>query len=262
MNCDNKEKFYIWEGVYNNFEDASVNTVGPGFEGDTYNNRSINVAKECLDLLDSNKPMPNFHKQRSSQLPIIVSMLINNNLKEKVKILDFGGGLGIGYMVLQESLLNDIDRVDYTIVEGANVCSTGKSLFTLDKIKYYSNFPLSEKYDIVYASSVLQYIDDWKGVLSTMTNLDPEYILLSDIFAGESIQTYTTLQNYYESRIPHWFLNLGELLNHCSSLNYKLIMKSYATSQRLGREDVLPMDNFSEKNQLHMTLHLLFKKIA
>ena len=88
--------------------------------------------------------------------------------------------------------------------------------------------------------------------------IKPKYILLSDIFAG-SIKSYATLQNYYDSKIPHWFLNLNEILDIFSSNGYELVMKTYATSRRLGVEDILPMSNFPEELRLTQTLHLLLK---
>ena len=66
----------VWEGVYSSFEEASTDEAGPGFSGKIYRERSLVAANKCLDALRSNKPIPNFHKQRTTALPITVAMIM------------------------------------------------------------------------------------------------------------------------------------------------------------------------------------------
>jgi putative methyltransferase (TIGR04325 family) len=126
---------------------------------------------------------------------------------------------------------------------------------------YTSELPTAANFDLIHAASSFQYIEYWQDLLAKFAALRPEYILFSDVFAG-SIKSYVTLQNYYESKIPHWFLNLNELLDTFNSHGYRLVMKSYATSRRLDAEDTLPMANFPEDLRLTQSLHLLLKKIS
>lgn len=125
---------------------------------------------------------------------------------------------------------------------------------------YTSELPTTPHFDLIHAASSFQYVEHWQELVAKFVALEPEYILLSDVFAGE-FKSFVTLQNYYESKIPHWFLSLNELLKTFSVLGYGLIMKSYVTSRRLDAEDVLPMENFPEELQLKQTFHLLFRKI-
>jgi putative methyltransferase (TIGR04325 family) len=249
--------FHIWEGVYPDFKSAMADAEGLGFSGDVYRTRSLKAVKECLAALKSNQPIPAFHKQRSTQLPIAVAMLLAD--KKQIKILDFGGGLGIGYLTLVESIPNDLTSISYTIVEVPEVCRIARELHA-GAVVYTSDLPNEPHFDLIHAASSFQYIEHWQELVEKYAALEPEYILLSDIFAGD-IKTFVTLQTYYESKMPHWFLNLNELIKTFSVLGYGLIMKSYATSRRLDAEDVLPMENFPEELQLKQTLHLLFRKI-
>lgn len=111
----------------------------------------------------------------------------------------------------------------------------------------------------MHSASALQYIENWQQTLKSLSSYEAEYILLSDVFAG-SIPTFVTLQNYYVSRIRHWFLSLDELLETVSSIGYRLIMKSFVNSRRLDAEDTLPMDNFPRSHRLDQTMHLLFRR--
>jgi putative methyltransferase (TIGR04325 family) len=251
--------FNIWEGVYGSFQEAKAEAVGPGFSGEIYLTRALLVAKDCLHSLRVNKPIPQFHKQRSSLLPVTVVLA----MQESLSLLDFGGGLGIGYMTLLESVPEAANKIHYTIIEVPEVCEVGKQLHPKNEtgggggITYLSKMP-TDKFDIVHASSSLQYIEDWKEWVFTIAKVSPTYILLSDVFAG-SINPFVSLQNYYGSRIPHWFLGLEELLQAFDQYGYKLLMKSSVASRRLNHYDVLPMDNFPESLRLTESLHLLFK---
>ena len=259
MNSDELDvkPFYIWEGIYPDFQSAMLDAKGVGFSSDVYRNRSLAAANECLDALKSNSPIPTFHKQRSTYLPITVAMMLGGN--KQVNILDFGGGLGIGYMTLSECLPVELKRVSYTIVEVPEVTKIGTDLHDGRSVIYTQNIPIGRKFDLVHAASSFQYIENWKNLIRKFSNLNPEFILLSDVFAG-SIKTYVTLQNYYESKIPHWFLDLTELLDTFDRFGFRLIMKSYATSRRLDKEDTLPMDNFPADMRLTQSLHLLLQK--
>jgi putative methyltransferase (TIGR04325 family) len=261
MNCTAAKfkPFHIWEGIYPNFQTAMADAKGAGFSGEVYQTRSLEAATECLVALNSEQPIPAFHKQRSTHLPSTVAMMLG--VKKKINILDFGGGLGIGYMTLAESIAADLARIDYTIVDVQEVCQSGKNLHQGEGITYTAKLPTSAKYDLIHAASSIQYIEQWQDLLAKFAAFNPRYILLSDVFAG-SFKSYVTLQNYYESKIPHWFLNLDELLDIFSIHGYRLAMKSYATSRRLDAENILPMTNFPEELRLKQTLHLLLANIG
>jgi len=252
-----KENFYIWEGIYGSFNDAGMDGLGPGFGGDVYCDRSLNVAKECLAALNAGKPIPPFHKQRSTLLPPVVAMM--NNRRTPLRILDFGGGLGIGYMALAESIPCLVQLIDYTIIEVPEVCDVGRKLFSNGAVTYLDKLPSQGEFDLVHSASALQYIENWQDALKSLSDYGAQYMLLSDVFAG-SIPTFVTLQNYYGSRIRHWFLSLEELLEVFSSLGYRQIMKSFVNSRRLGVEDTLPMNNFPESHRLEQSLHLLLQR--
>lgn len=256
---DQIKLFHIWEGIYPDFQSAVADAKGAGFSGEVYRTRSLQAATECLDALKSEQPIPAFHKQRSTHLPLTVAMMLRD--KKYVNILDFGGGLGIGYMTLAESIPADLDRIEYVIVEVPEVCQNGLDLHVGKGIIYTPELPTSAKYDLIHAASSIQYIEHWQDLIAKLASFKPEYILLSDVFAGP-IMSYVTLQNYYESKIPHWFLNLNELLTTFSSCGYRLAMKSYATSRRLNAEDTLPMANFPEDLRLTQSLHLLLQRIS
>lgn len=252
----NSNKFYIWQGIYPGFKEALSDARGVGFSGEVYRSRSLAVASECLNALKQGTPIPAFHKQRSTFMPLTAAMMMGG--EKNIRILDFGGGLGIGYMVLVESMPTEMHRVNYMIVEVPEVCAIAAPLFD-GVVNYTKNLPQNEHFDLIHAASSFQYVEQWQDLVHSFAKLSPEYILLSDVFAG-TIKTFATLQNYYENLIPHWFLNLDELLAEFEARGYSLVMKNHVTARRLDVEDKLPMDNFPVDHRLPNTLHLLFHR--
>jgi len=179
--------------------------------------------------------------------------------KDPLRILDLGGALGIGYMTLAESIPHQAELIEYTIIEVPEICEVGRGLLSGGQVTYLDSLPSQGEFDLVHSASALQYVEDWQQVLKSLSHYGAEYILLSDVFAG-SIPTFVTLQNYYGSRIRHWFLNLDELLKLVSSLGYQLVMKSFVKSRRLGVQDILPMGNFPATHRLEQSLHLLLRR--
>ena len=248
--------FYIWQGVFQDFKNAKEIADGFGFSSETYNSRAYDAAKECLISLEKNEPIPFFHKQRSVILPSVVAMLLNNN--SKLNILDFGGGLGIGYMTLKESIADIKQKLNYNIIELPEICKQGNDLHN-NEIKFYDFFPNIKQFDLVHSSSAIQYIEDWRKLIAKLCSYNARYILMSDVFAG-NFETYVTLQNYYNNKIPHWFFNYFDFIETFKQFDYKLEMKSYVSAKRLNYEDELPMNNFEDKYKLKYTSHMLFSK--
>ena len=167
--------------------------------------------------------------------------------------------MGIGYLTLLESIPEALRNFQYFIVEDQEVCDVGRYLFdNKEPIKFLSEFPIDQKFDLIHAASSLQYVEKWQEMIGLFVSLKPMYLLLSDVFAGD-IESFVTLQQYYGSRIPHHFLNIGQFLSVCSDYELDLMMMCAATSRRLDTQDILPMDNFSEKFRIGQTRHTLFK---
>ena len=254
-----KEIFNMWKGIYNSFDEASNHAVGAGFNGDIRHTRSLKSAKESLEALKAKRSIPSFYKQCSTLLPPIAAMMLAG--KEKIKIIDFGGRLGIGYLTLAESIPNAIDSIDYTIIEVPERCELGRELFEDDQVIFSDLLPQNGIFDMVHSSSALQYIEEWKGLLTKLSTHNAEYIFLSDVFAS-AILTFEILQNYCGSRIKHWFFNLEEFVSFLSTHGYEVIMQSFVSSRRLDLEDILPIDNFPESHRLSQSLHLLLHRIS
>ena len=177
-------------------------------------------------------------------------------LNKKVRILDFGGNVGLNYKLLKKQSV----KTFYTILEKEKICEAGKSMHKNDKdIKFYSTFPhKNSSYDIVYLGSTLQYIDEWKLLLQKLSLQKPQYILIADIPTSTS-NTFITSQKYYGQEISYIFFNLTELINFMKKNQYKLINTSIFSPSNPHHSFEKNIDFGSEKifNDRHT---LLFSK--
>ncbi len=245
----------IWEGVYPNF--AEVPIEGPGFDGQEWIGNSLRKMDALRKEVKKNASLPPPSNYREGLLPLLASFVYND--QKKLRILDFGGGIGFTYYQTAQAL-PQTNGFEYHIVEREAVCKAGKEFFgdTAQPPIFHTELPKEEgMFDIVHISSALQYIDDWKQLVSKVCALSKKYLLLVDIYAG-NIPTFVSAQCYSSSKIPMWFINFQELVQEINSLGYKLIYKSVYQPTIHGAEQSLPMQNFDEKYRLKQACNLLF----
>lgn len=181
----------------------------------TYNNTKW--AQKQLNRIKNYKEELDLLKNRNS----LLINYVNSLDKKDVTIVDFGGGLGLSYIALMESL--DL-KLNYYVIEVPKICEAGNGYFkNNDSIKFNTEIPKNiTNVDIVYIRTSLQYTKDWKECLSTLSNLNPKYFILSHVSAGD-VPTYLTLQLWADQEIPYWFLNKDELKDIMLENDYNVI---------------------------------------
>ena len=182
----------IFAGVYKTIRDVPVINEG-------YNNKkwleniysqtilkinSIRKAKFIIDAAQRNNI--------TNLLPLLTSISAQNH--GKTSILDFGGGMGEGYVECLKCLSNT--DCFFHVVDTHSNNEFAKKIFLSDsRIEFYDiDIPDDLlKVNIVNIGSSLQYVDDYKSILSTLIKKKPEYIFFSDTFMGE-MPTFATMQ--------------------------------------------------------------------
>lgn len=248
----------IWEGIYAGF--AQCPRVGPGFESDRWVRQETDRINELLEAVENNKAISSVVSNRTNLLPFLAVMVSENSKENRISILDFGGGLGSTYISVMAACADE-QVVDYRVVDSKNICQAGKKCFKDNAHLHFYDHLTDEiqKVDIICLSSSIQYVEDWKGLLKGLTKYDPQYILLADLPAGD-IPTYATVQNYYESRIPHWFFNVTEVIETMTSIDFSLLFKSSYDGTYLGKKQPMPQDNFPDKYRVGRSCNLLFSR--
>lgn len=251
----NLSEFNVWEGIYPSFRDAPQ--AGPGFAGEKWRAASLSLARDTLAKAERGELLDFSLRQRNAVLPVVVSIIQSSG--KKVRVLDVGGGLGAGYAFLNTALVDRLAEIQYDILEIPEICEIGMSLFGKRAgPTFLTEFPqTAPQYDIVYSASALQYIEDWKHFLEQASRMGSDYLLLSDVFISPK-ESFVTLQNYYGSKIPSWFVNEDDLIGLLSKLGYSLAHKLPCTPQILGKIGPLPMANFPAEYRSEHAWHLLF----
>ena len=248
--------FKVWDGVYASFDEAPA--TGPGFEGSTAHERGMQAALEVRSCLDRGEPLDYSLRQRNALLPVVVAMLLAE--RAQVSVLDFGGGLGTGYMMLEKALPQVQAGVRFTLVEVEGLCSAGRSLFSEKQGPvFWPSLPDGGAFDLIHTASTMQYVDDWRGVVARLAGYGARYLVFADSFVGP-FASYVTLQNYYGSRIRHWFFNFDAFKAEVEQHGYTLALRLSCDARILGAYGPLPMDNFPPALRIAHTSHLLFQK--
>jgi putative methyltransferase (TIGR04325 family) len=248
--------FKVWEGIYESFAEAPG--TGAGHEGLTWRERAMHAARDALSRLTSGRTLDYSMRQRNVVMSTLVATLLTQ--RTKVRVLDFGGGVGIGFIVLSSMIGDKIKRVDYRIVDAESTCRTGFELFGgAEAPTFQPSSPAAMDYDIVHAASVLQYIEDWRGAIRMLAEYNAAYLSLGDVFIGD-FPTYVTLQNYYDSRLRHWFINRTDFIAEVEAQGYELVLSAPCDAQILGSYGALPMANFPLHLRIAHASHLLFAK--
>jgi len=245
----------IWEGIYKDFDE--LESEGRGFESSTWIEHSFEKAKKMRELSrDSRESMEDI-SFNGSPLYVLASIMYAQN--NRLSVLDFGGGMGFGYIVM-EAVIPESDNLDFDIVEGANNCKGGKKLFFDDKrVNFFEQLPEDKRYDILHIGSSLQYIHQWKDLLKALCSYEAKYFAFTDLPSGEN-ERYASLQNYYDSKIPHWFFNTKEVIGVMNTFGYKIIYNSHFQANILQRFNHYPQDNFDESSRIFYSKMLLFVK--
>jgi putative methyltransferase (TIGR04325 family) len=249
------KKFYIWEGIYNNFKEASKLRIGPGFSGNKWKIEQSKIYKICEKYIKNKKDIPKIYKERHLNLIFVIKIILKE--KKRIRILDYGGGFGIVYYILKENFGKNMKNLNLYILEIPSVRKFAKKLNP--NISFVRKLNQQKKYNLLYSSSALQYVVNWRETIIKFAKTNSDFIFLSDTFVG-NIPTFVSLQNYYNSKIPHWFINFRELNELFKNYGYKLISKKKTILTRLNFKKKIPMQNFKKKYKLTNTINLLYKK--
>ena len=85
--------------------------------------------------------------------------------RERISVLDWGGGLG-HYHALGRSVVPDL-HLDYHCKETPAFCAIGRELQP-EVVFHEDDSCLEQRYDLVVASSSLQYEQDWQSLLGRL----------------------------------------------------------------------------------------------
>jgi putative methyltransferase (TIGR04325 family) len=242
---------FVWEGIYAHRRD--VPTQNNSYDDAVEVRKQYDWTRAGLDLVNAGK----LADLRHELLAVVAA--IATARAGAVSILDFGGAVGSGYVQLMATLPMNA-AIQYCVVDLPNMCAAGRGLFAGDpRITFQTRLPTlddrldEDRLDIVYASSVLQYIDDYCELLQQLASARAAFILLGQLAAGD-IPTFATKQmNLGKKIMAYWFLNRDEVVGAFAAAGYKLVYEGLSDLE-------YDQSNFPETHRIGRMRNLLFRR--
>lgn len=148
----------IWDGVYADFRDVPV-------EDDDYATPAHldsieESARAFLGAWRAGQELRLWHEG----LALVAGCAAGK--ASTVTVVDFGGGLGTGYLHLKQRLAPDV-RVHYIVVEIPELVARGRRLFAeIADVSFCGTLSdVSVRPNIVYVNSALQYVENYANLL-------------------------------------------------------------------------------------------------
>ncbi len=148
--------------------------------------------------------------------------------QSRLHVLDFGGATGVAFVQVYSCLRVPV-QIRYDVVDLEEMCVAGADVFRDDpRIHFHTSIPSNPgRPDIVYASTVLPYIEDYKGLLRRLAAVQGRFILLNQLAAGDFASFATRQLNLSGQVLAYWFLNRDEVVGEVCSGGYRLIHEDF-----------------------------------
>jgi putative methyltransferase (TIGR04325 family) len=143
----------------------------------------------------------------------------------RVSILDWGGGLGF-FHPLSRALLPAEVEIEYHCQEVSLLCDYGRT--AVPGARFYDDDScFGRRYDLVLASSSLQYSEDWSEVLGQLAAATAGYLLITRVPVVRAARSFVVLQRAYsyghDTEYLGWVLNQGELVDVAAGSDVELV---------------------------------------
>jgi putative methyltransferase (TIGR04325 family) len=220
---------------------------GPGYDGWVWLEGTRRSAERAIAVAREGSPLALGGLGDHALLPLLVASL----RRDAVSVLDFGGGMGIGWAAVRATVPDIALR--YWIVETEGTLDVGRTLFRPeDGVTFSSELPDSWRGDIVYSRSALMYVEDHSSVLRRLFAYGAPYVLLVETMAG-AFPTYASAQlNLPGSVLAHWFFDLDELVSAARSAGYRLALR-LPSSRAMRGQRVPPSHRLERASSLLFT---------
>lgn len=201
-----------WRGVYERFADVPVRG---GYEADlwiTGTTQGVRAAIRNSAKLEGDR--------------VLLAFLVATQSRGSARILDFGGGMGLDFVLLRNTL-GAAAIAEYAVVDVPRVVEAGRQL--VPEVRFSSELPEpASSFDLVYGRSALQYVPDPFATLRRLLSYGAPYVLLLDVPAGD-VPTFVTAQlNVPGSVLAYWFLNIEQVERTVIDAGYAVVLRTPA----------------------------------
>ena len=167
---------------------------------------------------------PNVREQ-NLVLAFAYALALASRNADRCSVLDWGGGLGFHYL-LARALLPPGVELDYHCKEVSALCAYGRE--ALPELTFHEDEScLERRYDLVLASSSLQYSERWAEALTGLAGATGRYLYLTRVPVVERVPSFVVLQRPQRHGLAteylSWVFNRNELLACVSATGLELV---------------------------------------
>lgn len=141
--------------------------------------------------------------------------------KQTATVLDWGGGTG-NYHVIAKKLF-PMASLDYSSADLPSVCESGRKL--LPGIRFIDDDSWKKgKYDFVFSSSSLQYLNDWRPILLALIQSSKKFLYITRMPFVQVSKSFVMIQRAqeYGTEYPGWVINKREFIGFVEKHGLKL----------------------------------------
>jgi putative methyltransferase (TIGR04325 family) len=237
---------YIWDGVYPHLKDVPTDRADYG--GELTDEMVSTTTAALAQWRQGTKPYL-WHEP----FALVAGALAAAS--GSIRVVDFGGGTGSGYVQLMSSLPRTTN-IDYLVVDSAGMCESGRAIFAGDPhIRFADTLPAAGSVDLVYVNSALPYIEDYRDILNQLAGLGAAQVFLARLAAGSNPAFASRQLNLPGRVFAYWFLNLDEVHQILAQAGYRMACDSFV--DRVYDQSNLPATHRAERfrNVLYSRMH-------
>ncbi|HVT73976.1 MAG TPA: methyltransferase, TIGR04325 family [Lacunisphaera sp.] len=146
----------------------------------------------------------------------------------RLRLLDFGGGLGTTYW-RHRAALSDLEALRWDVVEQAPFAAAGRRHFSGGALHFFESIAEAQRtgpHDALLVSTTLQYLEAPHAVLGTWMSPGWPFIVFNNLPLHRRLPDRLAVQRVppeiYPGSYPVWFFNRERFLDQLSS-GYELV---------------------------------------
>lgn len=173
----------------------------------------------------------------------ILVVFLNSILtvQKKLSILDWGGGAGFIWFLIQNQLSSK--EVDWTILDNGVLTALGKKYSQSSgiPIRYIDSLNSHPEYDVLFINTSMQYVDDFQSLLEILLKSNPKYIVLTRLLRSDG-NTIILKQMIHGKSCACVFISEKELLAYLKKNGFGVMYESPNWGERTSLYETLPAE--------------------
>ena len=145
--------------------------------------------------------------------------------QDSLRILDWGSGAG-HYYLISKALLPDVP-LEYHCHDTPLLCELGRELLPIAHFHEKVDDVFKRKYDLVLASSSIQYFEDWAEILQKLAAVTGRHLYITRVPVVRRVPSFVVVQRPYQygyrTEYLGWFLNRREFLKRAEDIGLDLV---------------------------------------